>query len=382
MIYFDNAATTPVHPEVAEVINHILLHEWGNPSSLHHIGFEAEKRMREAGRVLARGLGVDPSCLIFTSCASESNNTALWGAVRGKTGVNVVMAQAEHSSVEKTGLALREAGVEVRVIPVDWEGFVAPDQVAEAVDDKTALVTVMQVNNELGSRNDLAAIGPMVKAKNPKTLFHVDGTQAFGKLPVKLEEWKVDSYSASAHKIHGPKGVGLLYVRQGVNYPSLIAGGGQMGGRRAGTENVAYICAMAKAYDLVQAHVRDHKEEILAIYHRAMERIRALDGVRVNSPTQPVNPYIINFGLEGVRAEVLLHMMEGEEMYFSSGSACSKGQASPVIEAIGVPDAYKEGILRISFAMENSPDQVDPFFDALEKHVREIRKVTGWSKNA
>ena len=391
MIYFDNAATTPPHPQVIEVIDRVLREEWGNPSSLHHKGFEAEQTLRASTREMARILGVAESSIIFTSCATESNNTALRGAVWGKDQPNILVPVSEHSSVYTTARHMAEGslstaargGVEVRFLPVDAYGRVRPDQVRKAIDARTALVAVMQVNNELGSLNPIAELGQAIKEANPKTLFHVDATQALGKFPIPLAEGQVDSFAASAHKIHGPKGIGLLYVRPGLAYPPLLDGGGQMDGRRAGTENVAYIAGFAKALSLMDRYVKEEQATIWACYERACERIGRIPGARLNSPTEaPVNPFLLNVGILGIKAEVLLHMMEEEAYYFSSGSACSLGKASRVIEAIGLSSEYGEGILRISFGMENRPEEVDPFFDALEKNIARIRQMTGWRQHA
>lgn len=394
MIYFDNAATSPVLPEVVGIIDKILLEDWGNPSSLHKIGFRAQKYIDYAEEVLSKGLGVKRSELIFTSGASESNNMAIIGCAGSKRGKNILISSVEHASVSKTAEFLENEGLEVRWLAANAYGTVSAEEVKSKLDDNTIMVSLMHVNNELGTIEHIFEIGDLIKSLNPETIFHVDGTQAFGKFPIKLGNTSIDSYSASAHKIHGPKGVGLLYVKEGVNYPPLIWGGGQQKNRRSGTENVAFIAAMAKAFELMEEFRKNELNKIydinMACRARVKDMAERLGGIRINSPElvrgdvleghDYAGPYILNIGIEGIKAEVLLHMLEEHDMYVSSGSACSKGELSQVAKACNMDKSYTDGLIRLSFLTENDLNQVDPFFDRLEEGIEMIRSIKGWKR--
>ncbi len=388
MIYFDNAATTPVDPEVQAVIMNALREEWGNPSSLHRKGFAAEKRIKAARSEMAEGLGVDPSTLIFTSGASEGLNAVLRSAAmkaRRKSrshdlaGANLVLSAVEHAAVYETARSLEQEGMTLHVVPVDAFGRVSAEDVLDAVDDQTVLVALMHVNNELGTIMPVEEVGAALRERHPEVMYLVDGTQALGKMEVHPEQIGCDYYVGSGHKMHAPKGIGLLYRREGAPFYPLITGGPQENGQRAGTENVAYILGFAKAFKQMSSRrqKKTWNPEIVSLSEAARQRALRMEGVRLNSPEQGVSPYILNFALTGVRAEVILHFMEQKEMYLSSGSACSLGQPSRVLQAIGLPEAYREGALRLSFGSENRLEDVNPFFDALEEAVAQIRLLTG-----
>ncbi len=394
MIYFDNAATSPVLPQVVELVDKILLEDWGNASSLHKMGFRAQKYINYAEEVLARGLGVKKSELIFTSGASESNNMAIKGLAGGKKGKNILISSVEHASVSKTAEFAENEGLEVRWLAANAYGTISPEEVKSKLDDNTIMVSLMHVNNELGTIEPIFEIGDLIKSINPGTIFHVDGTQAFGKFNLKLGKACIDSYAASAHKIHGPKGVGLLYVKDGINYPPLVLGGGQQRNRRSGTENVAFIGAMAKAFELMEEFREKEPRKIyeinLACRARIKDMAERLGGIRINSPRLAeeemvqgedyASPYILNIGIEGIKAEVLLHMLEEDDMYVSSGSACSKGKLSPMAKACNMDESYTDGLIRLSFLTENDLSQVDPFFDKLEEGIEMIRSIKGWKR--
>jgi len=371
MIYFDNAATTAVSREVVDVIDKILLSDWGNPSSLHRKGLEAERILEASRASIADRLGVKPKTIIFTSCATESNNTVLRGMCSGKSGINLVVSPVEHSSVHETALALAAEGIEVRFCAVDRHGRTDAEQVASLVDAHTALVSVMHVNNELGTIQPVERIAECVKRKNPRVKMHVDGVQALGKLPVDLGRSTIDFYTASGHKLHAPKGIGLLYVREGAALPSLLFGGGHERGMRPGTPNVAFAAGFAKALELASSD----GDAMLPVYRRARARAQAMTDAVINSP-EDGSPYILNFGMKGVKSEVLLHFMEQSEMYLSGGSACNGARVSRVLGAIGVEDDYIQGCVRLSFVRETTPEEVDAFFDELENAVAQIRLVT------
>lgn len=390
MIYFDNAATTPVAADVAETIEKAFREQWGNPSSLHRVGFRAEKVLEEARGRMAEKLGIPLKSLIFTSGASEGLNTVLRGVatqallsqkMRAQTGSptdapNIVISAVEHAAVYQTAQMLASYGIEVREIPVDATGQVTVADVEKRVDAHTLLVAVMHVNNELGTIFPVAEIATMLHQKS-RALLLVDGTQALGKLPVNLSKIGCDFYVASGHKIHAPKGIGMLYVRLGVTVSPLITGGPQEYGRRAGTENVPYILGFVQAFlAMEKRRGTSFDPAIVKLHDKALARAKVITGSRINSPAAG-SPYILNIAFTGIKAEVLMHFMEIEEMYLSSGSACSKGKVSRILQAIHLPEAYLDGALRLSFSRENREEEVDPFFDRLETSIAQIRSITG-----
>lgn len=390
MIYFDNAATTPVAADVAETIEKAFREQWGNPSSLHRVGFQAEKVLEEARGRMAEKLGIPLKSLIFTSGASEGLNTVLRGVatqallsqkMRAQTGSqtdapNIVISAVEHAAVYQTAQILASYDIEVREIPVDATGQVTVADVEKRVDAHTLLVAVMHVNNELGTIFPVAEIATMLHQKS-RALFLVDGTQALGKLPVNLSKIGCDFYVASGHKIHAPKGIGMLYVRPGVKVSPLITGGPQEYGRRAGTENVPYILGFVQAFlAMEKRRGTSFDPAIVKLHEKALARAKVITGSRINSPAAG-SPYILNIAFTGIKAEVLMHFMEIEEMYLSSGSACSKGKVSRILQAIHLPEAYLDGALRLSFSRENREEEVDPFFDRLETSIAQIRSITG-----
>ncbi|WP_066923146.1 cysteine desulfurase family protein [Murdochiella massiliensis] len=398
MIYFDNASTTPVLSDVANVVTDALQYQWGNPSSLHRLGFQAETAMEEARGRIAALLGVPANSLLFTSGATEGINmvmrSVLMQALQRQVGhagraecsdadrvgdaskANIVLTAVEHAAVHETAMLFSSFGFDVRFLPVDEEGKISLSDVERLVDEETLLVAVMHVNNELGTILPVDQVGKIIKNQS-RALYLVDGTQALGKLPVQLSALPCDAYVASGHKIHAPKGIGLLYVRPGTTLLPLLTGGGQEKNRRSGTENVPYILGFAEALAQMEAHREGtYDPNVVAIAKRARERAKALPGVRINSPADG-SPYILNFAVTGVKAEVLLHFMEQEEMYLSSGSACSKGKVSRILQEIHLPEEYLDGAIRLSFGRENREEEVDPFFAHLAFSIQQIRRITG-----
>lgn len=398
MIYFDNASTTPILPDVANVVTDALLHQWGNPSSLHRLGFQAEKAMEEARGRMAALLGVPANSLLFTTGATEGINTVMRsvlmqtlqrrfgnegrvehssiGCANDVSNANIVLTAVEHAAVHETAMLFSSFGIDVRFLPVDEEGKISLSDVERLVDEETLLVAVMHVNNELGTIFPVEEVGKVVKNQS-RALYLVDGTQALGKLPVRLSALSCDTYVASGHKIHAPKGIGLLFARPGTTLLPLLTGGGQEKNRRSGTENVPYILGFVEALAQMEAHREGvYDPHVVAIAKRARERAEALPGVHINSPADG-SPYILNFAVTGVKAEVLLHFMEQKEMYLSSGSACSKGKVSRILQEIHLPEKYLDGAVRLSFGRENREEEVDPFFDHLAFSIQQIRRITG-----
>ncbi len=380
-IYLDNSATTRVFPEVAERMNRIFLEEYGNPSSMHHKGVEAERELREARETLARILKVKEKNLLFTSCGTESDNLAIIGAARAasRRGKHLITTPIEHPAVLETMKYLESEGFEITYLPVDQDGLVSPETVAQAVREDTILVSVMHTNNEIGALEPIAEIGEAIKAKNPQTLFHVDAVQGFGKARIYPKRMHIDLLAASGHKIHGPKGVGLLYVGDNIRIRNIIYGGGQQGGMRSGTENVPGIAGMALAAKLLYENFDEEQQKLRSMKDAFVQRVTAIEGVHVNGRTgEDSAAHIISLSVEGVRAEVLLHALEDKGIYVSSGSACASNRPhiSETLQAIGTPQAYLDSTIRLSTSVMNTMEDMDTAAKALEELLPMLRKYT------
>ncbi len=380
-IYLDNSATTRVFPEVAELMNRIFLEEYGNPSSMHHKGVEAEKELRKAGETLAQILKVKEKNLLFTSCGTESDNLAIIGAARAakRRGRHLITTPIEHPAVLETMKYLESEGFEITYLPVDQDGLVSPETVAQAVREDTILVSVMHTNNEIGALEPIAQIGEAIKAKNPQTLFHVDAVQGFGKARIYPKRMHIDLLAASGHKIHGPKGVGLLYVGDNVRIRNIIYGGGQQGGMRSGTENVPGIAGMALAAKLLYEHFDEEQQKLRDMKDAFVQRVSSIEGVHVNGRTgEDSAAHIISLSVEGVRAEVLLHALEDKGIYVSSGSACASNRPhiSETLQAIGTPQVYLDSTIRLSTSVMNTMEDMEAVAGALEELLPMLRKYT------
>ncbi|MBR2996531.1 MAG: cysteine desulfurase [Lachnospiraceae bacterium] len=380
-IYLDNSATTRCFPEAAELVCRILTEEYGNPSSMHHKGVEAERRITEAKQILADILKVNSKNLYFTSCGTESDHLAIAGCARAnrRAGQHLVTTVIEHPAVLETMHALEEEGFEVTYLPVDGDGVVSPEAVAEAVREDTILVSVMHTNNEIGSLQPIAEIGRLIKEKNPKTLFHVDAVQGFGKAQIYPKRMKIDLLSASGHKIHAPKGIGLLYVADGVKIRPTLPGGGQQSGLRSGTENVAGMAAMALSAKMLYDHLDEDVDRLYALRERLIGQVQAIEGVHVNGKEgRGSAPHVISLSVEGVRAEVLLHALEERGVYVSAGSACSSNRPhlSETLKAIGTPKELLDATIRLSLSVMNTEEEIDAAAAALAELIPFLRKYT------
>lgn len=380
-IYLDNSATTRVFSEVAELMNRIFLTEYGNPSSMHHKGVEAERELRAAKETLSEILKCRPGNLLFTSCGTESDNLALIGCARAncRRGRHLVTTVIEHPAVLEAMKHLEGEGFEVTYLPVDAQGLVTPEQVAAQVRPDTILVSVMHTNNEIGTVEPVAEIGAAVKAANPAALFHVDAVQSFGKTVILPGKMHIDLLSASGHKIHAAKGVGLLYVADGVKMHPLLFGGGQQSGLRSGTENVAGIAGMALAAKQLYAHLDEDRERLFVMKEHFLQRVLAIPELTVNGPAgRDGAPQVISISVPDVRAEVLLHALEEKGVYVSSGSACASNRPhlSATLEAIGTPKDRMDNTIRLSTSVMNTMDDMDAAADALEALVPMLRRYT------
>lgn len=358
--YFDNSATTPVYPEVRDLMVKIMEEDYGNPSSLHMKGVTAARYIKDARESLAGEMKVMPKEIVFTSGGTESNNMALIGGALAnrRAGNKIITTSVEHASVGSPMDFLAAMGFDVVKIGVDSSGQIDMDQLMSEVDDDTIIVSVMYVNNEIGAVMPIADIARLIKEKNPNVLFHVDAIQAFGKYRIYPKRMGIDMMSISGHKFHGPKGVGALFIRDRVKVKPIIYGGGQQSGMRSGTENVPGIAGMALAAEITYNGLEEKMEHLRQLKEHLISELTQIDDVYSNSGDAP---HIASITFKGVRSEVMLHALEEREVYVSSGSACSsnKQHASGTLKAIGLPQDKLESTLRFSFSPENTMEQVD-----------------------
>ncbi len=380
-IYLDNSATTRCFPEVVECMSKIYLEEYGNPSSMHHMGVVAERELAAAKRTLASILKVSEKNLLFTSCGTESDNIAIIGGALAnqRDGKHLITTKIEHPAVLEPMKYLEKQGFEVTYLPVDENGLVTPEQVEEAVREDTILVSIMHTNNEIGALEPIAEIGERIKRKNPKTLFHVDAVQGFGKAKIFPKKMKIDFLAASAHKIHGPKGVGLLYIGDKVKVNNLIFGGGQQGGMRSGTENVAGVAGMALAAKMLYDHLDEELDQLYALKQQLIDGVTQIPDVFINGKTgRDSAPHVVSVSVPGVRAEVLLHALEEKKVYVSSGSACASNRPhlSETLLAIGTPREYMDCTVRMSLSVMNTQEDIEAAVKAMQEIVPFLRKYT------
>ncbi len=376
MHYLDNAATTRVADAVADVADAVLRECFANPSSLYASGARSEVLVANARETVAASLGARAQELVFTAGGSEGNNLAILGAVkaRGAWADHIVVTGYEHPSVQNPIAALEKEGWRVTVMPPDESGHIDAQSLIDAVGPKTALVAAMHVNNEIGSVLDVRALARAVKEKNGRAAVHVDGVQAWGKVPIRLNETAIDSYTVSGHKIHAPKGVGALYLRRGYHIAPVFLGGGQEAKRRPGTENVAYIAALAKAAERMGADAAAREAHIAALNALLWQRLAELPGITRNSPPD-ARPELANFSVDGIKSETMLHFLDSKGICVSSGSACSRGEASHTLTAMGLARRRIDTALRVSFCADSTPDDVNALADALAEGIRTLAKM-------
>lgn len=373
MIYMDNSATTSVCPEAIEKMTNLMANTYGNPSSLHSMGLESEKEIRAARKVIANSIGKKESEIYFTSGGTESDNTAIiGGAIRNCHGrKTVITSEVEHPAVLQSVKYLESIGFNVKYVRVNSEGVIDLNHFESLLSDDVVLVSIMQVNNETGSVMPISEAYKMVKNFNNEIIFHCDMVQSYLKMPFT----EVDLASVSAHKVHGPKGVGALYIKEGINVNPLIFGGGQQKNIRPGTENVPGICGFGEA---VRVFDRDKSfVHVTKIKKSLTEKIlKKIDDVTINGGENS-SPYVLNMSFRGVKSEVLLHSLESAKIMVSSGSACSSNHPSPshVLLAMGVKKELIDSSLRFSFSAYNTIEETEIVADTLEKQVAILRKV-------
>lgn len=373
-IYLDNAATTKPCGEAVSAAVDAMTENYGNPSSLHRAGLDAQLAVDRARKAIAASIGADSSEIYFTSGATESNNLALRGisAAYGRKRRKIVISSVEHASVDETASALEKNGFEiVRISPRDDGRFYADDFIS-ACDENTCLVSMMLVNNETGYIMPVRETFMAVKRSFPEIITHCDCVQGYMKLPIKAASLGADLISLSAHKIHGVKGVGAIYIKKGVRVIPIVTGGKQEKGIRSGTESVPLIAAFGAAVDKFRPTIAERYERVSQLKSHLLEKIGGIENVAVNSPADG-SPYVINISAVGKRSEIMLHFLESKGIYVSSGSACSKGQQSGVLGEFGISGKRADGAVRISITAQTTEEELDEFAEALAEGMTKIR---------
>lgn len=380
-IYLDNSATTRCFPEVADLIHQILCEDYGNPSSMHHKGVEAESNVRDAKETLAKILKVNEKEILFTSGGTESDNIAIMGVAMAnhRAGRHMITTRVEHPAILQTMKYMESQGFEVTYLDVDEKGCICLEQLEQAIRPDTILVSIMHTNNEIGTLQPIAQAGALIKRCNPNTLFHVDAVQGFGKARIYPRKMKIDLMSVSAHKIHGPKGVGFLYIGEKVKIKPIMYGGGQQEGMRSGTENVPGYAGMAKAAQMLYEQLEAETDYLYDLRQYFIEQVEKIDGAFVNgAPGREGAPHIVSVTIPGVRAQVLLNELSVKyHICISAGSACSthKPQPSVTLLAIGLDKEQAVETLRFSFSVFTTRQEIDTCLDALYSIVPEQRKA-------
>lgn len=382
-VYLDNGATTKPREEVIDIMVESMKAYYGNPSSLHRKGVEIEKLVKKARKQVAKALGTDEGEIYFTSGGTESNNLAILGALEGnkRKGKHIITTKIEHPSVLNVFNVLEEKGYDVSYLSVDKNGLIDIDEFQDTLRDDTALISIMYVNNEVGTIEPISEICNIIKNRKNRPILHVDAIQAFGKVKFNLKKLKVDLMSISGHKIYGPKGIGALFVRRGTKIKSIIFGGNQELGIRSGTENVPGILGLGVAAELVKKEFDLNTSKMRELKNKLLQGVKNnLEGIKINGiADETTAPHILNISFKGIRGEVLLHTLEQEGIYVSTGSACSskKKAFSHVLKEMSLTEDEMEGAIRFSFSPQNTEEQIDYTIDKLCNTVKDLRKVIG-----
>lgn len=373
-VYLDNAATTkPCEPAVSAAF-YSMIEGFGNPSSLHKVGINAEKLVTEARKEIASALACAPECVYFTSGATESNNTAIFGAIEnyGKRKKKIVTTTIEHPSVAEPIKYLEDHGFEVVRIAPERDGTIDYQNIVDAVDENTCLVSCMLVNNETGYILPIKRAYMNIKRNFPECITHCDAVQAFMKIPIKSSELYADVISISAHKVHAVKGCGALMIRKGIRIAPLLKGGGQEKGLRSGTESVPLISAFGAAVKALNPTLSSASANATEVNQYLRKELAKLDGISINSDEDTCTPYILNISVESIRSEIMLHFLESKDIFVSSGSACSKGAKSSVLKEFGKTDKQVDTALRISISRETTWSDIDELVNAIREGQHSI----------
>ena len=379
--YLDNSATTRCDAEAAELMLKLLTQDYGNPSSLHNMGVIAEKYMNDARKKIAKTLKVQDKEICFTSGGTESNNLAIIGAAEAnkRSGRHVITTCIEHPSVSATMAYLEEQGYEITYLPVDAYGVISLKDLKNAIREDTILVSLMQVNNEIGAVEPVGEAGELIKQCNPKTLFHVDAIQSYGKMRIFPTKMQIDMLSVSGHKIHGPKGSGFLYVKDKTKIHPLINGGGQQRGMRSGTENVPAIAGLGVAAEKIYRDFDEKTDRMYTLREQFIEEVEKIPGVQVNGHKDRSSaPHIVSVSTKGVRSEVLLHALEDRQIYVSAGSACSSNRpaVSRTLKSIGLAPELLDSTIRFSFCVDTTKEEIEYAVSQLAALIPMLQKYT------
>lgn len=380
MIYFDNAATTKALNEVAEKVQYMLTENFGNPSSQSMMGVNSENEIIKSRKIIASSIDAEPDEIYFTSGGTESDNWAVFGTAKGysRNGKHMITTSIEHPAVLMPMKQLEEDGWEITVLDVDEKGYINIEELKNAIREDTVLVSTILINNEIGTIQNVEQISHVIKSKNPKTLYHVDAVQAYGKYPINVRKMGIDMLSVSGHKIHGPKGIGFFYMKKGLKVRPLIFGGGHERGQRSGTENVPSIVGLAEAVRIDLTEMDRAAENVMLVKKALAEGIlNEIPNTSMNGPSlEEGSPYVLNISFEGLRSEVLLHALEEQEIYVSAGSACNskKKGSSSVLSAMGLSERQIEGAIRFSFCRFNTVEEAEKCISVLKEKVTFLRK--------
>lgn len=377
-VYFDNAATTKPYKEVIEELTIAMSDYYGNPSSLHKIGIKCEKRLNEAREYFATTINSDKSEIYFTSGGSEGNNLILKGIL--KEGHHLITTSFEHSSVLKVSEYINKHGVKVSYLNLDPYGEIDIEELKECINKDTVLVSIMLVNNEMGAIQNIERISKAIKSISSRAKLHVDAVQGYGKIPIDVKKMNIDFLTVSAHKIHGPKGIGFCYIRKGLVLSSLIMGGQQEKGYRAGTENLPGIIAFQKAAYIAFSELQENFNKVKELKGYFVDKLKEIENVSINSPIRDnITPYILNVSFIGVKAEVLVHLLEDANIYVATGSACTAKttiiSGSYVMKSIGLDKKEIESAIRFSFSSDNTFEEVNYTIEILKKSLMFLRRI-------
>ncbi|MBO5259601.1 MAG: cysteine desulfurase [Agathobacter sp.] len=379
--YLDNSATTRCSEKATALMIELLTQDYGNPSSLHMKGVVAEKYITEAKKKIAKTLKVQEKEILFTSGGTESNNLAILGSAfaNQRAGKHIITTAIEHASVGSPVAFLEENGFEVTRLSVDKDGVISLEELKNALRPDTILVTIMQVNNEIGAVEPIEEAGAIIKSANPNTLFHVDAIQSYGKMRINPKKANIDLLSVSGHKIHGPKGSGFLYIKEKTKIKPIIFGGGQQKGMRSGTENVPAIAGLGAAAEEIYANLEENVSRMHELRNYFIQEVEQISGVSVNGKKTDENaPHVVSVSIKGVRAEVILHTLEDRNIYVSAGSACSsnKPAISSTLKSIGLPAELLDSTVRFSFSIHTTKEELDYALSVMREVIPMLQKYT------
>ena len=380
-VYLDNSATTKVFSEVADMVQKVMLEDYGNPSSMHNKGLQAENYIKEAKDIISKNLKCQPKEMLFTSGGTESDNLALIGTAMAnkRSGNHIITTSIEHPAIIETCEHLKNQGFEITYLPVDNNGRIRLEDLEKAIKKETILVSIMHTNNEIGALEPIEEAGALIKKINPSIVFHVDAVQGYGKFRIMPKKMNIDLLSVSGHKIHGPKGIGFLYINEKIKIHPIIFGGGQQKGMRSGTENVPAIAGMGKAVELIYKDLDKHIDELYELKDFFIKSLSEIEGLTINGLTgRDSAPHVVSVSVDGIRAEVLLHALEDKGIYVSSGSACAsnKPAISSTLKAIGVKKELLDSTIRFSFSVFTTKEELEYTVEALKELLPMLRKYT------